>query len=185
MNDKAASVEGVSDERCVHGVWKGDHCYWCESQPTPSQGSGERELPPLEITEEDRQAAIQQAQITFGDSYSPYSESCLNFQLRWSERNCRERQLKAALAANADLERRIDDWESTLSMAGCWKDSSVPVGWVNRRAEEAEAANAAEYERGFNRCKELAERIVDEHEGFLDRIGSLDPVTSRAESEGL
>lgn len=36
-----------------------------------------------------------------------------------------------------------------------------------------------EYEAGFNRCKELAEAIVDEHDGYLCQIGYLDPITSR------
>ena len=168
-------------DRCVHGVWKGDHCYSCESQPTPSQGSGgvnadvekwqsgyryngsyaerdvlhgavknlqgngERELPPLILMESDLNAAreVTANRISEGD-YKGEERSAYEYPAM----HCRERQLKAALAANADLERRVNDWESTLSMAGCWKDRSVPVGWVNKRAEAAEAANAAEYERG-------------------------------------
>jgi hypothetical protein len=35
------------------------------------------------------------------------------------------------------------------------------------------------YEDGFIRCRELSEHIVDEHDGYLNRIGSLDPTTSR------
>jgi hypothetical protein len=46
---------------------------------------------------------------------------------------------------------------------------------------EARYEASDEYIRGFNRCKELAEYIVDEHLGFLDRIGHLDPITSVAE----
>jgi hypothetical protein len=31
------------------------------------------------------------------------------------------------------------DWKSTLSLAGCVRDATAPVGWRNKRAEEAEA----------------------------------------------
>jgi hypothetical protein len=36
-----------------------------------------------------------------------------------------------------------------------------------------------EYLRGFNRCRDLAMHIVDEHDGFLSRIDNLDAITTR------
>lgn len=42
-------------------------------------------------------------------------------------------------ASRQSLLNKANEWERTLGIAGCVKDKSTPVGWVNRRAEAAEA----------------------------------------------
>jgi hypothetical protein len=222
MDDKAASVEGVSDEICDHGLpirlcsacripgndlMQADEDSWAvqsdfepaddgsdeddeTQQPTPSQGSGERELPPLEFDEWWKGYLSNRTIDPF-----PTEAAHINAkQAAWAAWH----YPKAALAANADLERRVNDWESTLSMAGCWKDKSVPVGWVNKRAEVAEAANAdlkleneslgkkllehseilaAEYERGLEDAANWHEkqgRYLNDTTSQLSRTGQHD-----------
>jgi hypothetical protein len=46
---------------------------------------------------------------------------------------------RAHLARAEAGARKADEWESTLSLAGCVKDATNLVGWRNKRAEEAEA----------------------------------------------
>ncbi len=89
---------------------------------------------PEEVVRE--QVALPELDITPGD-HMQYDEE---WETRWdgypvdaicAQLYCRERQLLAALT-------RLDEWERTLTMAGCVKSEQAP-GWVNRRAEKAEA----------------------------------------------
>jgi hypothetical protein len=113
MNDKAASVKllgnaQLNSEKAERGSTEKDGgSSRGPNDPANNQGSGERELPPR-------------------------PETCNEVVLDYMD--TLEAKLKAALAANADLEREYLDLRAGYEL-------HVAL------LEEAEAANAAEYER--------------------------------------
>jgi hypothetical protein len=76
-----------------------------------------------------------------------------------------------------------EDWESTLSLAGCVKDATVSCGWRNKRAEEAETELAIAHD-----CS-TCDGMLTDHSGCTktkydhgSSSAELKPITHRATS---
>ena len=58
-------------------------------------------------------------------------------------------------------------------------EAELYMDWLEAELARVRAEGDSMYAEGFNRCKDLAMMIVDEHYGFVQRIESLDPITSK------
>jgi hypothetical protein len=67
---------------------------------------------------------------------------------------------------------RENHWETDVMH---WSVFSSTLDAVADRIAKAEQAVADKYRLGFEDCRAQAMHVVDEHDGYLERIGNLEP----------
>jgi hypothetical protein len=78
---------------------------------------------------------------------------------------------------------KIAYWESTLSLAGCVKDATNPVGWRNKRAEEAEA-EIASHHKLLRHISDM-DHSVDPETGLDSSLERIKALIAKSESSSV
>lgn len=79
-------------------------------------------------------------------------------------------ELRRLQGENDDLRREVEHWKRE---AQAFRQTAQTL---QENLADAERNETQAFEQGFNSCKDQCLRIVDEHEGFLARIDTLEPL---------